>query len=400
MKSVCLVNGTLPPESRGGAENYVLRVASFLESEGYDVSILTTKPYDGRESLRIQRDSFQGHTVYRIYPLNFSHRSNGTGGSVFTKAIWHHVDSLNLHTYRRIKKFLKDLDPDVVHTHNLMGISSSVGRAVQKTDARHVHTLHDYGLLCPKANLMREWTLPGDEIGVCQERPTPCVMYSKAKEYTIGTPDHVIGPSQHIIDVHQEKGMFTSVPTSRIQHGVEDVADRVPSNTAGGAVLYAGRIHRSKGLETLFEAAKSLPDVAVHLCGSGPMEERATEVASKLENVTYHGFVSEDRLQRLRCEVDAVVVPSVWMENSPLVIYESFAMGVPVIGSDIGGIPELVQHGSQGYLFEPENDAELADCIRAVVDGDSTRMREAALAWARGRTMERHARELKGTYGF
>ena len=400
MKSVCLVNGTLPTESLGGAENYVLQTASFLESRGYDVSILTTKPYDGPESLKIQRDSFQGHTVYRIYPLNFSHRTEGTGDNIFTKGIWHHIDSLNLHVYRRIKKFLRDLDPDVVHTHNLMGISSSVGRAIQSAGVRHVHTLHDYGLLCPKTSLMREWTLPGDEIGVCHDRPTPCVMYSKVKEFTIGTPDHVIGPSQHIIDVHQQKGMFTSVPTSRIQHGIDDIAERPPTGTKGDAVLYAGKIQRSKGLETLFEAASAASDVTVHICGGGPMEEKVADAASNTENITYHGFVSKDRLQTLRQEVDAAIVPSVWMENSPLVIYESFAMGLPVIGSAIGGIPELVEHGVQGYLFEPENDAELAQYINKIVDADSAQMRENALAWARHRTMEQHGHKLEETYGF
>jgi glycosyltransferase involved in cell wall biosynthesis len=194
--------------------------------------------------------------------------------------------------------------------------------------------------------------------------------------------------------------MFTSVPTSRIQHGIDDIADRPPSETTGDAVLYAGKIQRSKGLETLFEAASAIPDVTVHVCGGGPMEEEVADIASNSANVTYHGFVPEDRLQALRREVDAAIVPSVWMENSPLVIYESFATGLPVIASDIGGIPELVEHGVQGYLFEPENDAELAAHIGKIVDADSTQMRENALAWARRRTMEQHVDELEETYGF
>lgn len=400
MHSVCLVNGVFPPQKQGGAENYLLRTASFLESEGYDVSILTTKPYDGSGSFQIERESFQGHTVYRFYPLNISHRTEGTGGNMLAKGVWHHLDAVNIHAYRTVKRFLKDLNPNVVHTNNLMGISATVGRAVQSTDARHVHTLHDYSLLCPKTSLMREWTLPGDEIGVCEERPTPCVMYSKLKQFTIGTPDHVIGPSQHVIDVHRRKGMFDSVPTSRIQHGVDDIAEAIPTESAEKSVLYAGKIQRSKGLETLFEASRSLSDVTVHICGGGPMEETVADVASEVENVRYHGFVSEDRLQSLRQEVDAAIVPSVWMENSPLVIYESLATGLPVIGSDIGGIPELVEHGERGYLFEPENDAELAECIREIVDSDTTRMRENALEWARERTMERHITALTQVYGF
>jgi glycosyltransferase involved in cell wall biosynthesis len=82
------------------------------------------------------------------------------------------------------------------------------------------------------------------------------------------------------------------------------------------------------------------------------------------------------------------------MENSPLTIYESFAVGLPVIGSDIGGIPELVADGKRGYLFEPQDTEGLVTAIEQVKDDDRT-LRENALQWAKQRTVERHVDRLR-----
>ena len=303
---------------------------------------------------------------------------------------------MNPHAKRVVARFLSTHRPDVVHTNNFMGITAATGKAIADSDARYVHTLHDYSLICPKSNLLREMTLPGDEIGICEEPPAPCQLYAGAKRRMVGRPDLVIGPSQHVIDVHRSHGFFEDVPAERIQHGVDHWTDSIPDDPSS-AVLYVGKHLRAKGLETLFEATRETSDITVHLCGTGPFDDRSQEVAAALPNVEYHGFVSDEQLHRLRRTVAATVVPSIWMENSPLTIYESFAEGVPVIGAAVGGIPELVGE-ERGWLFPPEDSLALAERMRAAVSTDGTSRRDDALSWARDHSIDRHVDDLLEAY--
>ena len=392
---VCLVNGVFPPDQYGGAENYVSRVAEALADRGHEVHVLTTTSERSLRTLRIETEEMNGFSVHRFYPLNLSHRSEGTGDNPVTKALWHQLDTVNPHAKRIVSGFLNKYDPDVVHTNNFMGITASVGKAVEQSDARYIHTLHDYSLICPKSNLLRDMTLPDDELAVCENPPAPCRAYAGAKRHSIGCPDLILGPSQHVIDVHRQHGFFEEIESKCIQHGIEECADSVPERESD-AVLYVGKHLRAKGIETLFKAAQELPEITIHFCGTGPYDDQTEKIATRLDNVEYHGYVSEQRLRELRHEVAAAVVPSIWMENSPLTIYESFAEGLPVIGANIGGIPELVDDG-RGWLFPPQDFEELAAVIQSAVSADCNRG-ERALSWAKEHSIERHLDRLVATY--
>jgi len=394
MADVCLVNALFPPDMHGGAENYVLRTAHGLQDRGYDVAVVTSKPYDGVDSLRPTRETYDGIPVWRFYPLNLSHLSDSTGDNVLEKAVWRAVDLVNVHASTVVGRVLDRLDPAVVHTNNLFGISTLVGRAVQRRDIRHVHTLHDYGLVCPKSNLLRDLTAPDDERVVCEDPPIPCRAYARQRRATLGTPDLVTAPSQHVIDVHRDHGFFRGVDTQRVRLGVDGTADDPPPVADERAVLYVGQHLESKGLETFFAAADRLQDVTFHACGTGPYADRTAEAAADRPNLEYHGFVSEEKLTDLRETAAAAIVPSIWMENSPMTIYESYAVGLPVIGSDIGGIPELIDVGETGYLFEPKDADGLAAAIRRLFDADRVALQRNALQWARRHTMAAHVDRL------
>ncbi|TVT87094.1 glycosyltransferase [Haloferax volcanii] len=113
MADICLVNGAFPPDEFGGAENYVHRVAVALQERGHDVSILTTTSERSRKSLTPIKELYKGVPVYRFYPLNHSHRSDGTGENVLAKALWHQLDTVNPHAKRVVSKFLEKHQPDV-----------------------------------------------------------------------------------------------------------------------------------------------------------------------------------------------------------------------------------------------------------------------------------------------
>lgn len=391
--NIALLNALFPPDEHGGAENYVLRTGKSLQSSGHDVSVVTTKSFDGPDSLKPERTTYDGLDVWRFFPVNLSQRGQGTGGNIFTKAAWHAIDTVNPHASRAMGSLFDRLQPDVVHTNNLMGISTGVGRAIQRRNIRHVHTLHDYSLICPKSNLLRDFTAPDDELVVCEDPPVPCRAYAGTKQKLLGKPDVVTGPSQHVIDVHHKHGFFRDVPCERLQLGVESVADEPTTPPEKPAILYVGKQLEAKGMDTLFEAAADLPDVTFHVCGTGPYENETRRQSRELPNLSYHGHVSDEKLTRLRRDSTAAVVPSIWMENSPLTIYESFAVGLPVVGSDIGGIPELVEDGTRGFLFTPEESGELVTAIRRARDSNRS-LRKNALQWAGSRTLETHVERL------
>lgn len=397
MADVCLVNALFPPDAHGGAENYVFRTAHGLQDRGYDVAVVTSKPYDGPSSLRPTKETYEGLSVWRFYPPNLSHLSDGTGDSIVEKAVWRGIDLVNVPASRAVGSVLDRLEPAVVHTNNLLGISTLVGRAVQRRDVRHVHTLHDYGLACPKSNLLRDFTVPEGERVVRDDPPLPCRAYARQRRRTLGSPDVVTAPSQHVIDVHRDHGFFKGIETQRVRLGVDEVADEPPPIIDEPAVLYVGKQLEAKGLDTLFAAADRLPEVTFHVCGTGPYAETTEAAAAERPNLQYHGFVSDETLAELRRTTAAAIVPSIWMENSPMTIYESYAAGLPVIGSDIGGIPELIEEGETGSLFGPKDADDLAATIRRLLnEADRRTLQYNALEWAQEHTMGIHVERLVG----
>lgn len=395
--NVCLINALFPPDAYGGAESYVQRVANALDARGHDVAVLTTKPNDGGDS--VEHTTLDDIDVWRMQPANLSHRSNGTGSSFLSKAVWHQVNVMNPVAARRVGLLLDRLRPDVVHTNNLMGLTTLVGRTIGRRDVRHVHTLHDYSLICPKGTLLRDWTAPEDELVLCKNPPSPCRLYKRQHRFALGRPDLVLSPSRHVIDVHQRHGLFQDVRTRRLQLGVESVRGD-GGWTGEPSVLYVGKHTEAKGVQVVLDAAELLPDVTFHFCGSGPNDDVTEARAAGNENIIYHGYVSNEKIARLREEATVGVVPSLWMENSPYVIYEHFAAGLPVVASDVGGIPELVKEGETGSLFPPGDREALVDSLRDVLNDDDWRdtVSRRALQWARDHTLDAHVDELLSIY--
>ena len=125
---------------------------------------------------------------------------------------------------------------------------------------------------------------------------------------------------------------------------------------------YIGRLSPEKGIGTLIEAAKRLP-YPLKIIGGGSLEEtlRAAAAGSDIELLGYKHW---PEIKEIVGKARFCVVPSEWYENNPMAIIESYAEGVPAIGSKIGGIPEIIKEGKTGYIFTPKNDKELAELIK------------------------------------
>lgn len=358
---VCLISNLYPPAVIGGAEKHAAGDARQLAKGGHDVSVITTSA-DGymREITHEQSDSVD---VYRFRPMNMYAPYEHQDAPSWKKPVQHIIDLWNPHTYRIISSLLADIDPELIHVHNFGGLSHSTLTAAGNFDAPVVHTLHDYGALHVRANLF----VDGDIV----EPGFTMKPYQKYNERVIGANvDRILAPSQFIIDMHESAGMFANTPTDRLPLGVESTGDReVPESDDTDdrcRLLYAGQLTRSKGVDVLIEAVKQLEmeDVELNILGKGPQKNALRKKASHDDRIQFHGFVPEKELEQNYTTSDYTIVPSRWYDNSPMVIYESFLRNTPVIGANIGGIPELITEGETGYVFEPEDSSSLADVIR------------------------------------
>ena len=140
------------------------------------------------------------------------------------------------------------------------------------------------------------------------------------------------------------------------------------AESAGDYVLYFGRLSEEKGIDTFIDAAAMNPHVPHWIVGTGPEEQALKAQADEngVDNIRFLGFQSGDKLQQLVSEALAIVVPSRWYENSPLTVMEGFAHGRPIIGANIGGIPELIETEVDGLLFQPGDASDLAQQIAAL----------------------------------
>lgn len=185
--------------------------------------------------------------------------------------------------------------------------------------------------------------------------------------------DLFISPSNFL----REKMIMSGIPAEKIvtQHVAVELSQFRPTEK-GNYVLFIGMLSKVKGVFTLTKAAEKLPNI--QFCFAGEGEARAdieTIIKQKnLNNVILAGFKAGKDLINLIQDSSVVVVPSEWFENCPRTVLEGFACGKPVIGSRIGGIPELINEGVDGYLFEPGNAEELAEKISTILTDEKRRI--------------------------
>lgn len=396
-KSICFINGAFPPFLRGGAENYIIQIARELENRGYRTSLITTKKLSSVNDLGAEEVDIEGISTYRFAPPNIASRSTFPDKNLLEKSIWRLIDLVNPYTFRTVGKILDQISPDIVHSHNLMGISTVATKQINDNSNRHIHTLHDYSLICPTGSPRSNKHELLDDF---YNKEAVIDHFSGVQKSLFSQPNVVLAPSQHIIHEHCKRGFFNGVPTECVQLGIERSSIQQPCKVnSSNRAIYVGRITKRKGLDILLKAADQNDEFTYDICGSGPYENVVERQADRRSNVTYHGYVDSSRLSELRQKADVAIVPSLWMENSPLTIYESFARGLPVVASDIGGIPELVSTGETGALFRPGDPKALVDTLHSVIDsGRLDRMSEKCISWAKDHTTTHHVDQLERVY--
>lgn len=355
---VCLINNLFPPEGRGGAEVMVEAMAVGLRQLGHDVVVITL----GRKRAVERGDRV---TVYRIKPWNiFSFFQLGQMPA-WLRLPWHVLDACNVFGKRAVRQILEAEQPSLVMTHNLKGISYLIPRLLRERRLRHVHTLHDIQLSRPSGLLIAG-----------QEKPFLVLdlQYERLCRHLFRSPAVVVAPSHWIADYHRTRGFFRRSKIMVLPNPVPrlDPAPPIPRAGVGSPVnlLYVGQLERGKGILFLLDVLDHLPrgNWMVRVVGTGSLAHQVQARTAGKSNYQYLGYVKRSGLRAIFNQTDATIVPSLCYENSPTVIAESFACGVPVIAADIGGISEMVSDNTNGFTFAPGDHASLRAVLMQYLD--------------------------------
>lgn len=346
---VLLVNKFLYP--KGGAETYTLTLGKLLESNGHEVQYFGLKNKKNTVGNRINE---------YVTDMDFS------------KGILKNLNApfriiYSVEARRKIRKVLNDFKPDVVHLNNIQyHLTPSIilevekWRSDNKKKCKLVYTAHDYQLVCPSHGLFDkniqpcEKCLDGKYIH-CFE--TKCLKNSRAKSL-LGTidgyfwkkslaysyVDTYICCSNFLKEKLDTQGRFRD-KTIAI-HNFKDVKP-LKNVEKKRYVLEFGHLSKDKGTETLLEVAKRMPEIKFVFVGFGASAEKL----SNISNVEYLGFKKGEELYKIIAEASVSICPSEMYENCPFSVIESISLGTPVIGSKMGGIPELIDDEVTGKLF-------------------------------------------------
>lgn len=363
---ILMVNKFLYP--KGGAETYVLKLGALLQERGHAVQ------YFGMENGK--------NTVGNAAEAYVTDMDFNAGIRKNLSAPFRIIYSGEAR--RKIRKVLEDFQPDVVHLNNIQfhltpSIILETHKYRQETgrNVRIVYTAHDYQLICPSHGLF------DSDIQICEKclggnythcLKTKCVKRSRAKSLlgmldayfwkwsrAYSYIDTIICCSAFLKSKLDTQERFREKTVAL--HNFIDIVPAIKVEKED-YVLEFGHLSRDKGTLTLLEAARKMPEVHFVFAGYGAAEQEISQTA----NAEYVGFKTGKELEMLIRKAKISVYPSEWYENCPFSVIESQMYGTPVIGSRMGGIPELIAEGESGELFEAGNARELEQKLRQLLD--------------------------------
>lgn len=354
----------------GGSERVLFQERAFLLNRG--VHVVDFSMVDHRNFGSPHSHLFVSHVDYR-----------NAGG------IWHKLKSgaRFIHSKEavdKIERLILEERPDIAHLHNIYHqITPSIIPVLKRHKVKVVLTLHDGKLVCPSYLMLNKgetctacggrhfWkpVAKGCQGSITRELLLMFEAYWHKWKGSYDGVDVFIAPSQFIGDLISQR-----VPRKKIRvlHNGINVDEFVSRNNDEGYGLYFGRLSKEKGVETLLEAHKTLGNgLALKLVGTGPMED---ELRSMYPEAEFLGYKEGDQFRDIISQCAFVVVPSEWYENCPMVVLEAMAMGKPVVGSRIGGIPEQIEDGKTGLLFDMGNASELGKKMKLLSENPSMRL--------------------------
>ncbi len=310
-----------------------------------------------------------GHRVVRYEVRNATIGSQSRVG-VAARTIW------NPGEYRRLREVIRKERPQMLHAHNTFPlISPALYYAARAEEVPVVQTLHNYRLSCPAATLFRDGQVCKECVGMAVPWPAvkhACYQGSAAGSAVIAAMLSIhrwVGTWSRLVDAYIVPSAFSRdllVEAGLPAHKMfvkPNFTEHTPFSwrPAKRAAVFAGRLTREKGVETVLEAWSHVHGtVPLHIIGDGPLADLVRDFAAKTPNVCYHGWLEHSRVLELFRDSAFLLVPSTWYEVFGLTVIEAYSCGLPVIASRIGGLTEIVGDGQTGLHFTAGDSRDLS----------------------------------------
>jgi glycosyltransferase involved in cell wall biosynthesis len=290
----------------------------------------------------------------------------------------------NWEAAKKIDQLIRKEEPDIAHLHSFWGgLTPAIGSVLRKHNIPIVHTVHDYNLICPVTTSIDR---NGNICEACKGKSfykgvvKRCFKGSFIKSFVLSTAlyyrrkffdplkliDGFIFVSKFAFEKHLQFMPGLKNSNCLTLHNFNQLTkSTIVTPKRDNYFLFFGRLSREKGIDTLIEAFIGLKGIKLKIVGTGSEETSLRELVRNAgaSNIEFLGYKSGDELNRIVSGSSFTMVPSEWWENNPMTIIESYCLGVPVIAANVGGIPEIIDEGETGYLFEMKNVDQLTKTI-------------------------------------
>ena len=347
----CMITTFYPPYNFGGDGIAIQRLANELADRGHTVDVIHCENSYRALAPRGPVGAGDDHPGVTVHGLR---SPLGLLSPLAT-----HQTGRPLFKARRIREIL-DAGFDVIHFHNISLVGGpgilAYGRGVK------LYTLHDYWAVCPTFVLLRFNRAPCERpycIGTLTHlRPPQCWRYTGLLKRMARHVDAFIAPSRFIANKHRD--MCFDAPIVHLPHFVplprRETAARSARPEPVPFFLFVGRLEKVKGLQTLIPLIRRHATARLLIAGAGTWETKLRRMAAGCDRIEFLGHKAMDELTDLYRRAVAVIVPTICFEKQGLVVIEALGLGTPAIMRRIGGMPELIEHGGGGMVYETDDE--------------------------------------------
>lgn len=287
----------------------------------------------------------------------------------------------NREAAKKLAQLIVDEKPDIAHAHLMWGCTApAIFGVLKKYHIPLVHTAHDYRMVCPAYTFMTQ----GKVCEECQGKHFyKCVKNRCSKGSLLMSTVMAMEMYFRNVFFSPVKNIQGFIYVSEFAKSIHEKYSPKLANvdnvvlynstaksikgekSRGDYFLYYGRLSYEKGIDKLIDAAKELPWLKLKIVGTGPIENELKSRVGISSRIEFIGYKKGQELYDIVANAQFVVVPSQWYENNPMTIVEAYSFGTPVIGSDLGGIPEIIENGSTGFIFKHESRDSLIHALNS-----------------------------------
>ncbi|MCK4667801.1 glycosyltransferase [Candidatus Dependentiae bacterium] len=377
---ILLVSNGIPPEKKGGTEIYTYTLAKHLAGRNLEVGIIAFSEKVKDKSIEFKReDNISIYTIgNKASRLNPIKRFKST---YFNKKL----DTV-------ILKVINEFKPDLLHIQHLIKLSSGF---LEKINIPYIVTLNDFWFICPLIQMLKPSGIlcdnsnPGNCMECIRQKyhlaltanlliPFGVKLVRERNKYLVNILNNanaVISPSFFLMDVHKKNGI-NNKNFKVLRYGLDIrrfILPDIKKNTDKFKIIYIGSILPHKGLDILvkvFQKLKIKRNPELHIYGYNGGDDKYFNTWARTipeENIFFHGAIDNTDVPKILKQMNLLVVPSKWYENSPIIIYESYLSELPFLVSDLGGMKELVEVTGAGAVFQVGDSSNLAENIKSII---------------------------------